>query len=307
MNDLPELPERELPTGRHRVLKEHLMREIRTEDSVPARRRWLRPSIAVPAVAVLAAAAVVAGLAVTGPDGGGVKTASPEAVRLLNDIALAAEKSEVPGEIRDDQFVYIESKGGYIRVGEGMKTKLTPVHRREVWHSVDGTKWGLLKEIGPGSDTTKLDPDTPGLDSNTNYRNLQTLPTDPAKMLDWLHRTSGGGKSEDQNTFVLVGDLVGESLMPPKVSAALYRAAAKISGVTVVDDVVDAAGRHGIAIAREDDGILEQLIFDKNTKTYLGEREVAVRDLPNGLKKGDLAGTSAIMNRTVVDRPGQQP
>ncbi|MGW6206314.1 hypothetical protein ACWF9B_22075 [Streptomyces sp. NPDC055089] len=94
--------------------------------------------------------------------------------------------------------------------------------------------------------------------------------------------------------------------MPPKVAAALYRATAKIPGVVVVHDAVDAAGRHGIAIGREDAGVMEQLIFDKKTKAFLGEREVAVRDAGQ-MKKGDLLGVSAVMHRMVVDGLGQQP
>ncbi|MFG3137109.1 CU044_5270 family protein [Streptomyces sp. NPDC048211] len=167
---------------------------------------------------------------------------------------------------------------------------------------------GLVREklpYLPGKGETKLERDTPGVASNTNYRHLQTLPTDPAKMLDWLHKASSGGKSEDQNTFVLVGTLSHETLMPPKVAAALYRATAKIPGV-VVHDAVDAAGRHGIAIGREDAGVMEQLIFDKKTKTFLGEREVAVRDAGQ-MKKGDLLGMSAVMHRMVVDGLGQRP
>jgi hypothetical protein len=126
-------------------------------------------------------------------------------------------------------------------------------------------------------------------------------------MLKWLHRVSGGGESEDQNTFVQVGDLLFETLMPPAQSAALYRAAARIPGVVVVPDAVDAAGRHGVAVARVNDGEREELIFDKETKQFLGERIVAVEDLPDGQKKGELTGSSAILERAVVDKPGQRP
>ncbi|GGX02922.1 CU044_5270 family protein [Streptomyces chryseus] len=310
MNDFPRLPERELPPGRHRVLKEHLMRETQPEPA-PVRKTWRRPAFAVPLAAAAVAGATVFALSSAGPGGGGgaQPAFSPEAVGLLEDIALAAQRADVPDSVRDDQFVYIESRVGYVQYAEGKKPRFAPVHKRETWKSVDGTREGLLREKGENIDNgeIELEPDTPGIASNTNYRHLQTLPTDPAKMLDWLHRTSEGGKSEDQNTFVLVGDLIHESLMPPEVSAALYRAAAKIPGVVVVPDAVDAAGRHGVAVAREDDGILEQLIFDKETKAFLGEREVVVEDTRGGLKKGDLAGTSAVLERSVVDEAGRTP
>ncbi|MFJ1745457.1 hypothetical protein ACIOJD_04340 [Streptomyces sp. NPDC088116] len=79
-----------------------------------------------------------------------------------------------------------------------------------------------------------------------------------------------------------IGDLSFEGLMPPARSAALYRAAAKIPGVVVIPDAVDAAGRHGVAVARANEGERQELIFDKETKQFLGGRIVAVEDLPDG-------------------------
>ncbi|WP_405907193.1 CU044_5270 family protein [Streptomyces sp. NBC_00828] len=298
-----QLPENDLPPGRHRLLKEHLMTEIRREDEAPARTggKWLRPAIAAAAVAVVAATAIVAL-----PGGESSPATSEEAVALLENVALAAEHEKVPDDIRDDEFVYIQSKVSYMTYEEGKAPTRAPVHKREIWLSVDGTLPGLLEEDRDHDSHLVLEPSKPGIPSNTNYRNLQTLPTDPDKMLDWLHKQSDGGKSEDQNTFVLVGDLSYESLLPPDVGAALYRAAAEIPGVTVVQDAVDADGRHGIAVAREDDGIRQELIFDPKTYEFLGERQVAVQDT-YGLKKGQVVGVSAILDRTVVDKAGQRP
>lgn len=301
-----QLPENDLPPGRHRLLKEHLMTEIRREerdDQAPARRgnRWLRPAIAAAAVAVVAATAIVAL-----PGGESSPAASTEVAALLENVALAAEHEKVPDGIRDDQFVYVQSKVSYMSFEEGKEPRRAPVHKREIWLSVDGTLPGLLEEDRDHDSHMVLEPSTPGIPSNTNYRNLQTLPTDPDKMLDWLYENGDGGKSEDQNAFVLVGDLSYESLLPSEVAAALYRAAAEIPGVTVVQDAIDADGRHGIAVAREDDGVRQELIFDPKTYEFLGERQVAVQDA-DGLKKGQVVGVSAILERTVVDKAGQRP
>ncbi|MEU8978863.1 hypothetical protein [Streptomyces sp. NPDC048309] len=62
-----------------------------------------------------------------------------------------------------------------------------------------------------------------------------------------------------------------------------------------------------MGVAREDGGEREELIFDAKTKEYLGERVIAVEDLPSGFKKGQITGTSAILHRTVVDKAGQRP
>ncbi|MFD7405508.1 CU044_5270 family protein [Streptomyces sp. NPDC059866] len=299
-----QLPERDLPPGRHRLLKEHLMTEIRREAPTEQRTRpkWLRPALVAGAVAAVTAVT----LTLAAPSGEQpTPTASKEAVALLEDIALAAEQADTL-KIRDDQFVYIKSKVGWSVYEEGKPAKLEPIHQREVWLSADGSKRGMLHDPVVRSDHELLEKETPGIPSNTNYRHLQTLPTDPDRMFDWLNSVSQGS-SKDEANFVLVGDLARESLMPPAQAAALYRAAAKIPGVFVIDDAVDAAGRHGVAVARVDDGERVELIFDKETKEFLGEREVAVEDRPSGFEKGDVTGRSAILERTVVDKAGQRP
>lgn len=317
-----ELPERDLPPGRHQLLKEHLMTELAREQrdmsassikSPTPQRKWLRPVLGAVAVATAAAAAFT--LTLPSSDGGGSTQNSPalasdEAVALLEDVALAAEGQRMPDGIEDDQFVYIRSKVtwmGYKMPGD--KPTLEPLHQREVWNSVDGTRWGLLREGGSHGGKTKLEPDTPGLETNVNYRSLQKLPTDPAKMLRWLHKASEeGGKSADQNAFVLVGDLAREALMPPDTAAALFRAAAQISDVTVERNAVDAAGRKGIAVARESEGERTELIFHKETKVFLGERVVLVEDDDNyDLKEGTVLGRTAILEREVVDKVDQRP
>ncbi|MDN3028866.1 CU044_5270 family protein [Streptomyces sp. S.PB5] len=306
-----QLPEKDLPPGRHRLLKEHLMTEIRQEPRV--RRVWLRPALVAGAVAAVTAVtltfAVPSGSGESAPPVAKPTSAAPQtAATLLEDIALAAEHASVPAGIRDDQFVYIKSKVAWSSQDGDGPAKLDPIHEREVWLSVDGEEQGLLHEPFAGHDDMLLEAPTPGIPSNTNYRHLQTLPTDPDKVYTWLNEVSGdGSKNKDDANFVLVGDLARESLMPPAQTAALYRAAAKISGVFVIDDAVDAAGRHGIAVARVEDGERHELIFDKKTKEYLGEREVAVQDLPWGPKKGDVTAQTAVLERTVVDKRGERP
>ncbi|MFJ7419933.1 CU044_5270 family protein [Streptomyces uncialis] len=326
------LPEKDLPPGRHRLLKEHLMTEFRQETQTdareargakrPARRVWLRP-----ALVAVAAAAVAAGVLVALPSGDGTgardTAAAPggtgardkaagygpdEAARLLEDIALAASKRDAPARVRDDQFVYIKSRLGYAAFAENTKPELERIHDREIWLSVDGTRKGLLTEENRKG-RVKLDAPKPGYASNTDYRSLQKLPTDPATLHKWLYDNGQGDKTpEDERAFTLFGDLVGESLVPKKQAVALYRAAARIKAVEVVDGVKDAAGRTGVALVREnEDGYQEQLVFDPRTKEYLGERVVAVRDTGDGLKKGQLLGTSAILDREIVDKAGRRP
>ncbi|MEV3871100.1 CU044_5270 family protein [Streptomyces sp. NPDC049906] len=313
---MSELPEKDLPPGRHRLLKEHLMTEIRqesprTERTARARRPWLRPVLV-----GAAAAAVAGGVLVALPSGTeqntAVKHTSDEAVALLEDIALATAERDAP-EIRDDQYVYVKSRVAYSSQQltasdqELSKPKLDPVHDREVWFSVDGKRPGLLVEENRNG-RIELEAEKPGLATNTSYRNLTTLPTDPDAMLKWLYKNRQGDNQKDHQAFITFGDLVRESLVPPAQGAALYRAAAKLPAVEVVKDVKDAAGRTGVAVSREDEhGLQTQLIFNPKTFAYLGERVVATRETEDGLEEGDVTGTAAVLDREVVDKVEQRP
>jgi hypothetical protein len=289
------------------------MTEIRQEPekTASARRFWLRPALAAGAVAAISAVVVTFAVPPEKSERSGQaeqsRPATQDVAALWEDIALAAEHTDVPSDIRDDQFVYIKSKVAWTSQTNDEPAKLDPIHQREVWLSVDGTQEGMLYDADAGFHNEPLEKETPGIPSNTSYRHLQTLPTDPDRMFKWITSVSEGSSSKDEANFVLVGDLTRESLMPPAQAAALYRAAARISGVFVIDDAVDAAGRHGVAVARIDDGERNELIFDKKTKEFLGERSVAVKDLSWGFKKGDVTARTAILERTVVDKRGERP
>ncbi|MFF5075880.1 CU044_5270 family protein [Actinoplanes sp. NPDC000266] len=109
------------------------------------------------------------------------------------------------------------------------------------------------------------------------------------------------GNGPDSEAFTTISDLLGESYPPAALYPALYRAAAKIPGVLVVDDAVDAAGRHGVALARVDEsGLRQELIFDKSDYTYLGTRMVRTTDDPEGIKAGTVTYSSAILSRALV-------
>ncbi|MFF5254749.1 CU044_5270 family protein [Streptomyces leeuwenhoekii] len=307
-----QLPERDLPPGRHRLLKEHLMTEIRHTGEAPARprRRWLRTALAAGTVAAVTAVA----LTVAVPSGGDSPAPPSRAtVALLEDIALAAEHQDGRyGEIRDDQFVYIDSKVSYSRTGEGAKTEIPPLHRQELWVTVDGDHTGLKLE--EGEEPMRIEPEVrrggPGWEVSSFYRHLETLPTDPGAMYDYLRETAPeySGQDPDQAMFVLVGDLMRNAIVPPAQAAALYRAVARIPGVRIVENAVDAAGRTGVAITREDpdNPTRDEWIFDEKTHEFLGERSVAREDHAD-VEEGTVTGNTAVLRRAVVDKPGQRP
>jgi len=105
---------------------------------------------------------------------------------------------------------------------------------------------------------------------------------------------------------VAIGDMLRYSAAPPATSAALYRAAARIPGVTTRPDAVDAAGRHGVAVTRTHDGERNEWIFDKDSLRLLGTRIVLVEDGSWG-KAGSAVESVAITATGMVDKAGQVP
>jgi hypothetical protein len=86
------------------------------------------------------------------------------------------------------------------------------------------------------------------------------------------------------------------------VRAALFRAIARIPGVRLKADSVDAAGRHGVAVTRTKDGVREELIFDAATHRYLGDRDVVTRSSEQLGAAGSVLFSSAVIATEIVDR-----
>ncbi|MFI8243066.1 CU044_5270 family protein [Streptomyces sp. NPDC085866] len=337
---------RDLPTGRHQFHRERLMAQIhdmqqeeRTATAAPAKARRFRlprPAIVLPALAAAVAAAVVAGNAMSGGGGvrdGGVATgpalttqvgaATTKGVpQLLDRISLAAADGS-HSAVKPGQYIYIESKSAdsYLNSVNGKTTLAShELHRRQTWMSPDGTKGWVIDPAAsdsPGGETLSL-PDEQGNTPKAtltapSYDYLAKLTTDPDALLAKIYKeTAGQGRAPDQQAFSTIGDLLGESYPPAKLYSALFKAAEKIPGVVVVQDAVDAAGRHGVAVARYDDtsGEREEWIFDKKSLVLLGERTVQVRTVGGTnplIKPGTVTFTSAVMKRAIVDGIKQTP
>jgi hypothetical protein len=119
-------------------------------------------------------------------------------------------------------------------------------------------------------------------------------------LLGLIEREMQGQLPRPEEAFTTIGDLLREAITPPRVSAALYRTAALIPGVTVVADATDAVGRRGVAVAFTYQGTRTEWIFSKQTLQYLGERDVNVAN-------GSVTGESAVLQRAFVGRAGQLP
>ncbi|MGW6855211.1 CU044_5270 family protein [Streptomyces xanthophaeus] len=333
---LPGLCDVDLPFRGELRIREHLLNEARAQDRTQGARtpgarttagRWsgARTRTRRPLALVLAAGAATCALALTVAlltDGGsGAKApaarSEPAAVHLLDRVALVAQAEPDPA-VRDGQFLYTRTTGHSTSLSEtanGAMEAARTDESAERWVSVDGSA-GTLTRTARGSATAPgagAGAGKPGL-GNPTYRFLASLPTDPARLLELIRAEarrghgagSGSTTGPDQQAFVMIGDLLRTAEAPPGVSAALYRAAARIPGVVLVPEATDAAGRTGVAVARVHDAERTEWIFDRDSLRLLGERTVLLEDSAWGTA-GTPVTSVAVVGRGVVDRAGQTP
>jgi hypothetical protein len=349
--DVPAAVERELPPGRHSVLREQLMREIenRTESAdtsrpVVVRPFWRRPAFAAPAVAAALTVAVVVGSVVTqhitGPsaptvlkddDRSGGTPSDRSATEVLERAAEVAGKRKPPA-IEDDQFVYTKREDYHWKADDkltGSECARTleghPFGTREFWRSVDGKHAGLSWEEEDGAMVKRRLAVVPRMKGFVgSYREAEDeLPSDAEGMYRYLYgvkegkEPKAGDKAADRNAFEKGAELLAAQMLPPKVEAALYRALARIPGLTVYEGARDTADRTGVSVGIEgrfpDFGqgrSRHELLFDERTSAFLAFNSVNLDELDEdceSLRVGDLVSSEAILKRGVVDRTGERP
>ncbi|GDY51183.1 hypothetical protein SVIO_018060 [Streptomyces violaceusniger] len=232
----------------------------------------------------LATATAVTAAIVIGTAGSEPPAPDREAVGLLNRIAtVAAEKKPVP--VRDDQYVCVSTQGSQEIEGTG-EDGGTQTFRRSDWTAVNGKRPGLARITRlsgpplPGHDARKGTPEDMTLSADPNvttYRELEALPTDPEALLKKIYADTGDEGSVNRGQALeRIGEMLADATLLPEVNAALYRAAAKIPGVSVVENAKDFAGRPGIGLSFEDRDDRDTWVFDKKSLHYLGSDEVAL-------------------------------
>ncbi|MFG2949117.1 CU044_5270 family protein [Streptomyces adustus] len=300
---MTELPERDLPPGRHLLLKEHLMTEIlRAQDSPRTRRAWLRPALVAGAVA----AVCVLAFTLVAPSVGDDRAAASRPVTaraLLESMAVAAEhRDDGFGKARDDQFMYVDKE---LFAAQPAKStgRARPPYRLEAWLGVDSHYRQLVKVNGQAVRSVSI-----------TYAEPSVLPADAEGMYTWLREQGAkvghlrGTELVTGSMFTAASDLLDDGLLSAKQTAALYRAVARIPGVTVAGNAVDAAGRPGAVLAHQEQGGYgrEEWIFDRKTYGLLGTRFVYTED-HGAHKKGSVDDSTAILGRAIVDKAGQRP
>jgi hypothetical protein len=335
---LPELVERDLPSDRQRQLQEFVMSQIhqdlRTAEQAPRRAPKRRLALA---TSVLAAAAVAAAAIGTGGFGLGRSTdgsaASPETagtteltpVAQTFELAAAYAAARPFTPPRADQWIYIKNRNLFPSAGSKDKGQ-DPDQTLQAWNRADGKKMaGINRETG------KLNI----WDQDNGYPALSTLPTDPQALLALLRSQlmaagtrdkagsdgrapalAGAKTDEEWNAllFQRIAEILNANLLPPAVTAALWRAAALVPGVTQAPETIKVDGRQVIAVGRIQDGWrFEQLLVDPDTHEFVGYQSVAIKDFtyttgPNGPvteKKGQAQFSTTRLDAKIVDAAGQ--
>lgn len=294
-------PAADAEPARERALRA-LAREI--DGPAPRSRRRVVLAVATGTVAVTLAGAGVARLVLPGDGGQAIERADAATVRVLETGALAAERSPGRPLVGPGQYLYTHSRNlnQVTSVAKGgTQTIYLARDERRSWIGADGS----LRLVGDSDAVRFLSGDRaayeaererlradepsderyPGEDFTTadafanagaSDADLAARADDPEAAADLLRTAAGryGGKDAVSEMFVMVGDGLRESDLSPQARAALFRAAAYIPGVVADGDARDSAGRRGIAVSREQDGIREEFIFDPRTARLLEERSV---------------------------------
>jgi hypothetical protein len=108
--------------------------------------------------------------------------------------------------------------------------------------------------------------------------------------------------------FGAIVDMLQTYVMPPQLTAELYRALADIPGVTVDPHAVDVAGRPGVGFAFDvipRSGDKQELVINPHTYRLMAVQLVRDRRGPDGHVVFD--GGTAILRMALVKGPGVRP
>jgi len=110
-----------------------------------------------------------------------------------------------------------------------------------------------------------------------SYAGLSSLPRDPLALDRYLGRLHlpGWGPAPVRE-FEVISNLLTSYVMPPALTAELYRSLGDIPGVTVDHHAVDVAGRTGvgfqIALPKPFGGGTEELVINPHTYRLMGQQ-----------------------------------
>jgi hypothetical protein len=183
-----------------------------------------------------------------------------EAQQFLRAVATAARDQPPP---RPDQYIHLETIS--VRIG-----RPTP---SEFWISVDGTRanytegWVTAYFFGCRNGVLMGPNDQPGDRASTSCTTKPGIRGDlPTTVAGMRQLIASKGLTELMLEIFLQPT---PTLLPPATSAVLFEALAQTPGATLVQPILDAAGRQGVAASWNHAGSTLRLVFDPTTHEYL--------------------------------------
>ena len=224
------------------------------------------------------------------------------AAAVLGQAALTAARqpaATVPGP---GQYVYVETIEGQ-RDGAGICVQTV-----RVWAAPDGSgravasaPTGAFCHGGIPSQTFRKGQEI----GVTMYPGAADLPTDPARLEQFIVRHFEGSAREDvAATFDFAGTFL-QAGAPPQVRAALFRLIQSIPGIEWLGPMTDRLGRHGIGVGFTEYGVRDVLIFDPATTAVLEREGIAVDPAQIHMPPGEARFSAGeVINYTVYRASG---
>ncbi|MCW3014214.1 MAG: hypothetical protein JWO02_1306 [Solirubrobacterales bacterium] len=340
MNDIEELdavrqlnPTTQPSAGARVAAADRLQQRI---DRTHGHRSRRRPIVLAGAATALAVAGLVA-VSVIGGGSDSRLVAPADAAQALGRVAdVAADRPDAT--LQPGEYWYVQDASRYLTtVGDSPPySALGSTELRETWTDRDGngryrsTSTGQPEFLGPRdrqrwkrSGSPQLSGRGPGQietqairssgftagASTLTYEQLSDLPTEGNKMYSELRRLAGdSGPSPDEEVFTIIGDLLRNDPVPPRVRAALYRAVAYIKGIRLVGPVKDSLNRPGVAVELDSSGMHRRLVFDPDTALLLAEQDVlAERVSYIDADPGTIVGDRLAVRQTIVSSDDARP
>jgi hypothetical protein len=291
------------------------------------RARWPRlpgrwPKLALTGLAAAATATAVA-VALAAP--GGTPSHPGAASLVAKELAYrVAGVAAARPDVRSGQWVYRLEKSVAPHA-------VVPGGTAPWWSTADGTRTALQynnkvhilrcpysQSLPHGGCKPEMFLTTDGLgaDIPLTYAELGSLPRSPAALDRYLASLPlPGGEPAPVREFEIIGGMLITYVMPPALTAELYRALGDIPGVTADQHAVDVAGRAGIgfqitaphspagdAPVRE----VAQLLLNPKTYDLMAVQTLSTNQRPSSLPRHTLSGT-AILKTALVSGPGILP
>ncbi|MEH6780780.1 MAG: CU044_5270 family protein [Rhodoglobus sp.] len=301
-------------------------------NSSAARRRFGFAGISVAAAFALVGVLVASNVLGLGGWRGG---ADPAAAAILERAATAALTfSDAP--LSEGQYLRVSSQNVHITDGQENNGPIityrinessqlyVPADRTDDWVWVRNPIQ-LVDVLTPGGEafaerrhpTTTADtlsqllraPDGAfyGSSKDSTWGSFDDMPRDPYLLLNYIYRvTLGAGPSPDGEALVFIADTLRQGTAPADLRAALLRAATMIPGVTITDNEATLDGSTGTAIGRVETNNAKrvEIIIDPTSGRLIGEREVAVVDIPESdVVAGDILSWSSVETAVVDAAP----